>query len=96
MMGSVNIVAGPSSAFGNLLNLESKDFKQCGKISVWIFSKIYLFTAKAQRTQRLNYFLFSGERLCLIGREERLVPLRTIGRPPENKKNQLYIAEFCG
>ena len=25
-------------------------------------SEIYLFTAKAQRTQRFNYFLFSGER----------------------------------
>ncbi|MEX1328138.1 MAG: hypothetical protein AB1Z29_15130 [Desulfobacterales bacterium] len=49
-----------------------------------------LFTAKAQRTQRFNYFLFSGERLRLNGREDQLVPIRTISRSPENKKNQLY------
>jgi len=28
----------------------------------WILSNISLFTAKAQRTQRFNYFLFSVER----------------------------------
>jgi hypothetical protein len=38
---------------------------------------MYLFTAKAQRTQRVKYFLFSEER-------ER----------PENKKDQLYLANL--
>jgi hypothetical protein len=26
-----------------------------------IFNEMYLFTAKAQRTRRFNYFLFSGD-----------------------------------
>jgi len=28
----------------------------------WILNDIYIFTAKAQRTQRFDYFLFSVER----------------------------------
>ena len=33
-----------------------------GVFANWIFNEMYLFTAKAQNTQRFNYFLFSGER----------------------------------
>jgi len=39
-----------------------KFFKLCGQINIWILNKINLLTAKAQKTQRFNYFLFSGER----------------------------------
>jgi hypothetical protein len=55
---------------------------------MWIFNEMYLFTAKAQKTQRFDYFLFSGETPRKGGIPFDFKSFK--GWPPENKKSQLY------